>query len=382
MTAIERARSGFVAAFGTEPQGVIFAPGRVNLIGDHVDYNDGLVLPMTISVGTAIAWAASGSDLVDAVALDCDKARYQFAVSTQEPPGEESWHSYVQGMAICARQGGLPVAGARLAIAGSLPRGAGLSSSASLCIAAGRALAAAAGESAPDPTALALSAQSAEHRFAGVMCGIMDQMVVAHGRKGTALLIDCRDLGTKPVSLPTDWAVLIVQSGVRRELVDGHYNLRRQDCETATQTLGLKSLRDATLEQIAAAALPPIVKSRATHVVSEIARTRQALSAIAAADVAGLGQLLRESHASLRDLFAVSVPEVDHLVDLLNHAIAGKGGARMTGGGFGGAVVAVLERSALPRVLNHLKTAYRTPQGTEPEVLIELCGGTSAGGHE
>ncbi|MEY4160365.1 MAG: galactokinase, partial [Pseudomonadota bacterium] len=366
MSAIARARRGFIAAFGIEPQGVIIAPGRVNLIGDHVDYNDGLVLPMTISVGTAIAWGPSGSDRVDAVALDCQGERYQFCLGDPKTPSEDGWHSYLKGMAMCSAEAGLPIAGARMAIAGSLPRGAGLSSSASLCIAAGRALAAAAGESAPDPTRLALSAQAAEHRFAGVKCGIMDQMVIAHGQPATALLIDCRDLGTQTVCLPATWAVLIVQSGVERELVDGHYNQRRQDCETAAQALRLKSLREATLEQIAGASLPSQVERRARHVVTEIARTKQTIAAIADADLNGFGQLLVASHASLRDDFDVSVPEVDSLVDLLNRAIAGKGGARMTGGGFGGAVVAVLEQSALPAVLDKVTSEYRTPLGAIP----------------
>jgi galactokinase len=373
MSVIERARQGFVAAFGTAPDGVVFVPGRVNLIGEHVDYNDGRVLPMPISVGTAIAWRATTAPEIAAVALDFDAAIDRFTPGTATPHQPADWRSYLRGMAAGLPAQGLNPGGAQLAIAGSIPRGSGLSSSASLCVAVGRALCAAAGIDAT-PRQLALAAQQSEHQWAGVRCGIMDQMAVAAGVAGHALLLDCADLSTRQVPLPADWAVMIVQSGVRRGLVEGHYNRRRADCEQAAAALGLPSLRQATLAALAGAGLDPVVARRAEHVIGEIARVFAAEAAIAARDLPALGALLRASHASLRDLFEVSHPDVDRLVDVLNAAIGRTGGARMTGGGFGGAVVAVLPLAEAERVRATVIRHYRPPDGGPLDVMLENAG--------
>ncbi len=377
MSALEQARAGFVAHFGHEPDGIAFAPGRVNLIGEHVDYNDGLVLPMPISAGTAAAWSAMPTERIDAVALDLDGATDSFVPGQVSPHSPADWRSYLRGTAAGLAQRGLSSGGAKLAISGTIPRGAGLSSSASLCVAIARALAAAGGMSEPDPRALAFAAQSAEHDWARVNCGIMDQMAVAAGQMGSALMLDCRSLATRLVSLPPDWAVMIVQSGVKRGLVDGHYNQRRRDCETAAAALGVASLRDATLANLPGAKIDPRLRRRARHVVSEIARTAAMVDAIAAGEIAAVGRLLAESHASLRDDFEVSVPAVDALVDQLAAAIGPDGGARMTGGGFGGAVVAILQCDAVPQVYAAIQKTYRTPDGTVPEIMIEVFNGSA-----
>ena len=378
MNPVERARAGFLAAFGTEPDGTVFAPGRVNLIGEHVDYNDGLVLPMPISTGTAVAWGRSDGPEIEVVALDFAGQHDRFVLTglTQHQPAD--WRSYLRGMASQMAHRGIAPDGLRLTIAGSNPRGAGLSSSASLCIALGRAISAAAG-TALAPVELAKAAQLTEHDWAGVQCGIMDQMAIAAGEPDHALLLDCLNLATRQVPMPSDWAVVIIQSGVTRGLVDGHYNARRRDCEAAAAALGLASLRDADLAMIAAAKLDPIIAARAAHVVSEIARTVAAVTAIEALDLAALGDLLRASHASLRDQFEVSVPAVDRLVDLANAAIGNSGGARMTGGGFGGAVVAVLERSAVPGFIAALEHNFAQQGSTPPTIMIEGTGGPAAG---
>lgn len=374
MNLIQRTREGFAHAFGHAPDGVVFAPGRVNLIGEHVDYNDGLVLPMPISAGTAVAWSASGGDQVEAAALDFGGAVDRFAARGLAPHDPADWRSYLRGMAIEGAARGLPAGGAKLAVAGSIPRGSGLSSSASFCVGIGRALAAAAGADAPTARDLALAAQAAEHRWAGVHCGIMDQMAVAAGEAGSALLLDCRDLATRLVALPADWAVMIVQSGVKRGLVDGHYNQRRRDCEAAAAGLGVPSLRDADLAAVDAAPIDPLVRRRARHVVSEIARTRAAVAAVEARDLAALGEVLAASHASMRDDFEITVPPVDALVELLNRAIGGHGGARMTGGGFGGAVVAVMPAERVAHVRAAVEAGYRAPGGASLEIMIELAG--------
>ncbi len=374
MTLIQRTRDGFARAFGHAPDGVVFAPGRVNLIGEHVDYNDGLVLPMPISAGTAVAWSAQGGGQVDAIALDLDGARDAFVLGEQVPHQPADWRSYLRGMAGEMAGRGLAAGGVKLAVAGSIPRGSGLSSSASLCIALGRALQAATGVRPAAPRELALAAQAAEHNWAGVRCGIMDQMAVAAGEAGSALLLDCRDLTTEVVPLPADWAVLIVQSGVRRGLVDGHYNQRRRDCEAAVAALGVRSLREASADLVEVADLDPVVRRRARHVVSEIARTRAAVEAIRTGDLPALGQLFAASHASMRDDFEITVPPVDALVAVLTAAIGEAGGARMTGGGFGGAVVAVLPASAVPRVCAAVRANYHAPDGAPLDIRHEQAG--------
>lgn len=371
MTEQDRASAAFVARFGSAPDGVVFAPGRVNLIGEHVDYNGGLVLPMPISVGTAVAWRRRDDGRVHAVALDEGGAEDSFALADPHPVEPFDWRSYLRGMAACMAEAGLATGGVDMVIAGSIPRGAGLSSSASFCIAVGRALAGAAGDPSPDPVALALAAQTAEHRYAGVKCGIMDQLAVAAGTPGSAVLIDCRSLDTTLVALPADWTVMIVQSGVSRGLVDGHYNRRRADCETAAAALGVALLRDADVAAIDGAIADPTVRARARHVIEEIARTEAAVAAVATADLAALGVLFAQSHASMRDLFAITVPDVDRLVAILAEAIGPMGGARMTGGGFGGAVVAVLETARVDAVRKAVCATYRTPAGEPPLILLE-----------
>jgi galactokinase len=367
-----------MARFGSAPDGVAFAPGRVNLIGEHVDYNDGLVLPMPISVGTAVAWKGRPGSEVEAVALDFDAADDRFDMTAPGKPESPDWSAYLRGMSAAMRGRGLPAGAAQLAIAGSLPRGSGLSSSASLCVAVGRALAAADGGK-PPARELALAAQQAEHDWAGVRCGIMDQMVIAAGTPGAALLLDCLDLSSSVIPLPDDWAVMIVQSGVRRELADGQYNARRAACDTAAEVLDVASLRDASEDMVAVAELEDEVRARARHVVTEITRVRRAVECVAARDLAGFGACLAESHASLRDDFAVSVPPVDALVAILQKAIGAAGGARMTGAGFGGAVVAVLARDAVAEVRAELELHYRCPDGRQAEIMIETCDARCAG---
>ena len=368
-----KASAGYREAFGSEPAGVVFTPGRVNLIGEHVDYNDGLVLPMPLTVGTAVAWGAASGKAVEVAALDFGAALDHFVPGETAPHHPADWRSYVRGMALANGSG------AKLAIAGTIPRGSGLSSSASLCVAVARALAMAQGRANPAPRAVALAAQRAEHEWAGVRCGIMDQMAVAAGEPGHALLLDCRTLATRQVPLPADWAVMVVQSGVVRGLVDGHYNARRADCEAATLALGVASLRDADAAMIAQAALEPVIARRAQHVVEEIARVEAVVSAIEARDLEALGLQLRRSHASLRDLFEVSAPAVDRLVDVLNSAIGSGGGARMTGGGFGGAVVAVLPTAEVARVQTAVQQNYQPPNDAKLSMMIERAGGEVAG---
>lgn len=327
---------------GAAPAGTVFAPGRVNLIGEHVDYNDGLVLPMPIAAGTAIAWAPRSDGRVHVLAADFGESD-EFALAAPDRPASPAWPSYVRGMAasLMAVLPGLP--GADIVITGNLPQGAGVSSSASLCVAVGRALLAASDAALP-AVQLAQAAQRAEHDYAGVACGIMDQMAVAAGLPGHAMLLDCRSLTFSQHPLPPDWRVMLIDSGIRRGLVDGEYNLRRAQCEAAAKAIGVSTLRDAVSAQLAAVTQNSAEYRRAAHVVAEIARVQAAAAALDRGDLPAMAAILRAGHASLRDLFDVSLPAIDRLVDQVDAQLGSAGAARLTGAGFGGSIVAVMPR--------------------------------------
>jgi galactokinase len=368
-----RLLQAFDAAFGGEPGLIARAPGRVNLIGEHTDYNDGFVLPMAIGCQTVVAARARQDGTIRLYAADQDM-RSEFAIDAPIlPDHEEPWSNYVRGVACALLADGLELSGADIAIAGDVPQGAGLSSSASLEVATGLALAAMAGQPDYDRTRLAMAGQRAEHEFAGCHCGIMDQLVSAHGVVGHATLIDCRSLAVSPIAMPDDWAVLIVHSGQQRGLVDGAYNERRENCETAARHFGVGALRDIDLPTLMAAQpdLDPLVFARARHVVTENARTVAAASAMEQGDLQALGQLMAQSHISMRDDFAITTPEIDGLVDLLQRSIGPFGGARMTGGGFGGAVVSIMRKSELAVVRQTVEREYTAPDGARPATWVE-----------
>lgn len=368
---IEALTSLFRETYGALPELVARAPGRVNLIGEHTDYNDGFVLPCAISRQTMVAARRRNDGQVRIVAGDLGRATTSFSLAEPiMPDSAATWSNYVRGVADGLLVGGLTLSGADLAIMGNMPQGAGLSSSAALENAAGLALAALAGQPDLDRTRLALIGQRAEHRFAGCQCGIMDQLVSARAVEGAALLIDCRSMDCTPVPLPDGLAVMIVHSGIERGLVDGEYNLRRQQCETAARHFGVAALRDL-------AALPEpdgldlVAYARARHVIGENARTLAAAAALRTGDLRRLGLLMAESHAAMRDDFQITLPAIDRLVTLLQDAIGSQGGARMTGGGFGGAVVALLPMAEVARVQQAIEDGYRTPDGGPPLIMVE-----------
>ena len=366
--------AAFVAHFGSAPDLVARAPGRVNLIGEHTDYNDGFVLPCAIGPATMVAAKRRTDSDIRISAVDFDGATDAFDLNapiTQN--ADQPWADYVRGMVNALQHAGHRLTGADLAIAGNLPQGAGLSSSASLEVAVGQAMLALA-DVKPDLTALAQTAQMAECDFVGTKCGIMDQLISARGKAGHALLIDCRSLSLTDVSVPEDVAIMIVHSGVTRGLVDGAYNERRAQCEAAAQTMGVKALRDADMAMLEAAGLDNVTHIRARHVISENQRTRDAATALAGADLQTLGKLMAESHASMRDDFEITVPAIDSLVALLQSAIGPEGGARMTGGGFGGACVAILAASRVVEVTAAAEAGYQTPDGQKPLIMVERAG--------
>jgi len=334
------------------------APGRVNLIGDHTDYNDGFVLPIAIDLQCIVT-----ADVADTVRLRSRELAGEVelpADGSAEPSETPGWGSYAAGVLRVLAERGRAPAGIDATVSSTVPVGAGLSSSAALEVALALALCDAAGFELP-PLELALACQEAEHIATGVPSGIMDQLASLAGREGSALLIDCRSLEVQPVPLPPDLAVLVVHSGVSRTLAGSAYAERRRSCEEAARRIGVPSLRDATLEQ---AADDP----RARHVVTENARVLDAARALAAGDLDALGPLLAASHRSLRDDYEVSTPELDALVECLD--AAGALGARLTGAGFGGCVVALARRDEAERVAVEAGAAYGDRTGLEPRTWL------------
>ena len=369
-----RVTASFAGRFGHTPDLVVRAPGRVNLIGEHTDYNDGFVLPCAIGPATMVAISKRHDNNVEVIAADFGDAGDQFGLELPLQRNiEQPWADYVRGMISALQNAGYALSGAHIAIAGNLPKGAGLSSSASLEVAVGKAMSALA-DIDIDNTRLAQIAQRAECDFVGTQCGIMDQLISAQGKAGHALLIDCRSLGLTDAPVPDDVAIMIVHSGVTRGLVDGHYNARRRQCEAAATAMGVPALRDADLEMLAAASLDAVTKMRARHVITENQRTLDAADALAKSDLATLGMLMAQSHASMRDDFEITVPPVDALVAMLQKAIGTQGGARMTGGGFGGACVAVMPSAMVADVQAAITAEYRTPEGNVPIIMVERPG--------
>ncbi len=321
------------------------APGRVNLIGDHTDYNDGFVLPIAIDRDCVVA--ATPAESIDVESLDEDRVR-------------DGWARLVAAVSEELSRLGRPDVGMEAVVASDVPIGAGLSSSAAFEVACAVALAGVA-EWSWDPARLAEACRRAEERATGVPCGIMDQLIAVCGREGCALLIDCRSLETRAVPLPEGLSVLAVHSGQERTLAGSAYAERRQACEALAAKLGLPALRDATEDQVADDPL-------GRHVVSENARVLDAVQALEDGNLEQLGRLMNESHASLRDDYRVSTPELDALVEAL--VDAGAPGARLTGAGFGGAVVAVCEAAAAAGVAEAATARYRAVTRLEPQAFV------------
>ncbi len=372
MNPIERASAVFKRRFGKEASFLFQAPGRVNLIGEHTDYNDGFVLPTAIDVATVIAASPRTDSTIKVIAADLQEDESSFQISDAIPQETKAlWSNYVRGVVqvMCTR--GHNLNGADLVIAGNVPRGVGLSSSASLEVAVGTALSHMSDLSL-SPTELALIGQAAENDYVGCKCGIMDQLISSAGAEGHALLIDCRSLETSAVSVPQGVSVVIIDSGVERQLVGSEYNERREQCEEASRLLGMNALRDATLQDVEAQrhAWDPIIFRRARHVVSENKRTEDAAVALRAGDLEQMGRLMAASHASLRDDFEVTVPAIDALVEMVGGVVGDRGGVRMTGGGFGGCVVALIPSELVPRVEETVKASYTEATGNRAQIFV------------
>ncbi len=368
----QRATSAFTATFGSGPTAIVRAPGRVNLIGEHTDYNDGFVMPMAIDRAVWIAIGPREDTTVRMRSLDFDSTEEFSLESVAELPEAPatSWMDYVKGTVWALQSDGLNLTGWDGIMVGDVPVGAGLSSSAAVEMAVARACATI-GDLAWNASEMALRGQRAENRWVGVNCGIMDQMISAAGAAGHALLIDCRSLAGELVPLPEATRVVVLDTGTRRGLVDSAYNERRAQCEAAANHFNVDALRDIQLPDFEARSseLDEITRLRARHVISENERTTAAAQAMQAGDRRLLGALMDASHLSLRDDFDVSSAALDTIVECARQA-DGCLGARMTGAGFGGCAVALVEAEATAEFCERVDTGYRERTGNEPQLYV------------
>ncbi len=362
-------RQQFVDRFGAEPR-IFQAPGRLNVIGEHIDYCGGRVLPAAIDRRIYVAIAPNDSPRLDAAT---SLGAGQIELDTFRPCAD--WRDHVAGAAFALRDAGIEPRGADLLIGGDLPIGSGVSSSAALAVATLLALCAANETPPPDGRTLARIAQSSENRYVGTPSGIMDPFASLHGRRDHALHLDCSTLEFATIRVPSDARFLLIDSGVKHALVDGEYAARRADCETAAQLLRVPVLARAPDLRRVATQLEGRVQRRARHVVTETARVSSAAEALRSNDLARLGALMNVSHASLRDDMEVSTPEVDMLASFAQRT-PGVHGARIMGGGFGGAVVALSDALVADQALRQIVASYSNWLGRPVSGFVaSLCDG-------
>jgi galactokinase len=367
----------FQERFGAMPDFIVRAPGRVNLIGEHTDYNEGFVFPMAIDRATWIALSPRTDSRVFLYALDFDEPiefdLYEMSKASASPA------EYVKGVAWALQDAGYRLNGFEGVLKGDVPIGAGLSSSAALELATAKAFSLVSGFNWDAPR-MALLAQRAENQWVGVNCGIMDQMISAVGKQDHALLIDCRTLSAQPAPLPQGTAVVVLDTNTRRGLVDSAYNERRSQCEAAAQFFGVEVLRDVSSAQLegAQAQLHEVTYRRAKHIISENERVLEAQVSMQAGDATTLGKLMYASHVSLRDDFEVSSPALNQVVEIAQGHPACYG-ARMTGAGFGGCAVALVKLEAAQAFVDYISASYDA-ESAFPKPTAYVCQATDGAG--
>ena len=368
---INNVTKAFNDVFHYAPTHIIQAPGRVNLIGEHTDYNDGFVLPSAINYQAIVAAKPRDDQQVNVISVDYNNAQDSFSLAEPIVATEQDWANYIRGVVKHLQLRGYQFNGADIAISGNVPQGAGLSSSAALEVVIGQTFKELFGLSISQQD-IALNGQEAENHFVGCNCGIMDQLISAEAKKDHALLIDCRSLETTPVSLPQGMSIVIVNSNKKRGLVDSEYNTRREQCEAAAQFFGVNALRDVTIDMFKAREneLDEMTAKRARHVITENDRTVAAATAMQNNDISTLQRLMAESHASMRDDFEITVPEIDSLVAIIKGVVGEQGGVRMTGGGFGGCVVSIVPDAMVEQVIATVEKDYPEKTGLQASVFV------------
>lgn len=362
----------FKNKFNQAPTMQAYAPGRVNIIGEHTDYNGGFVLPCAIRYGTAMAAKENGTDTMRILACDIHGDYDEFKISDSiEKNADKLWVNYLRGMTqLIARKFPGKVKGLDVAISGDIPLGAGLSSSASLEVTFGHLVSQAFGLDIPLQE-IALMGQAAE-AYIGMKCGIMDQTISACGTADHALRIDCESLELTQVKIPEDLVVMIINSNVKHQLVGSEYNERREACEKAAKILGVKLLRHATMDMLDAhkGEMDDVTYRRARHVITEDQRVLDASKALEKGDLKKLAKLMYASHCSMRDDFEITIPEIDGLVEIVRKTLGDEYGAvRMTGGGFGGSIVAVVEPKNVKKVTDAVNAQYKAISGKDATIF-------------
>ena len=367
MTPQQISQQKFTEHYGYNAEQTVFAPGRVNIIGEHTDYNDGFVMPCAINYGMAVSFAKRNDSIWRVYAIDINE-QDEFDLSQDFTQSEHKWANYVRGV-VKYIQEQCPEfkQGADLVMASDVPMSSGLSSSAALEISIGKTCQVL-GNLPLSLAQIALIGQKAENKFVGANCGNMDQLTSALGQKDHLIMIDCRSLEITPTPVPQGYSIAIINSNVKHDLVTGEYNSRRQECEQAAKFFGVKALRDVTPEQFHARenelkAESELAYKRAKHVVYEDQRVLDAVAALKANDMVKLGQLMGESHDSMRDDFEITIPEIDYLVELAQVAIGKNGGARMTGGGFGGCIVCLVPNEKVEALRQLIADNYEKQTG-------------------
>lgn len=365
-----RATLAFERGFGVQPTLVVAAPGRVNLIGEHTDYNEGFVLPAAIDRHAVLAVRPRPDRTVRVLAADFGE-QTQFPLDEPSHAGDRRWGNYQRGVAWSLQQSGFALTGMDAALTSDVPIGSGLSSSAAVELATCYAFQQIGGLDL-DGVQRALLCQKAENEFVGMRCGIMDQFVISLGRRGHALLIDCRSLEYTLVPIPEGCSLIVCDTNRRRGLVDSEYNARRSECETGARALGVRALRDLTPQDLEARAnmLDDRVRKRCRHVVSEDQRVLDAVHALQVGDLPHFGALMNASHVSLRDDYAVSCRELDAMVEAAwRHP--GVLGARMTGAGFGGCTINLVDEEAAKDFCARVSREYS--QATGLVATVHVC---------
>ena len=357
----------FVKHFGDKPSLIVRAPGRVNLIGEHTDYNDGFVLPMAIDRAIWIAVRPRMDCCVRIHSLDFEA---DAVIPLNDLKKEQGWAEYLKGVAYILQTEGCELSGWEGVMMGDVPRGSGLSSSAAMEMATARVFASVSNLQ-WDAAYMARIGQRAENEWVGVNCGIMDQMASAASREGHALFLDCRSLEIQHVPLPDQVAIVVMDTSTRRGLVDSAYNERRSQCEEAAHFFGVKALRDVSLEEFEKrkSGLREVVMRRARHIITDDQRVLDAMQAMQANDVVRLGNILNAGHISLRDDFEITNDALNQIVEAAQEQSSCYG-ARMTGGGFGGCAIALVDAGKVNAFVDSVEKAYRKKSGLEPQIYV------------
>ncbi|MDT0596081.1 galactokinase [Glaciecola petra] len=379
--------SEFIKLFGAAPTALATSPGRVNIIGEHTDYNDGFVMPCALQFDTKILCSVRDDDLVNAYSVQYPGENEQFYISHELVPGQLAWGNYLRGVVNELKKAGYALKGCNILITSDVPQGSGLSSSAALEVAFAGLLnhLSALGLSEQD---IARVGQAAENNFIDCQCGIMDQLISAKAKYNHAMMIDCRDLTTRAVPLPSNLTLMVINSNYPRKLADSEYNQRRLACELAAKTMQVPKLRDATMQMLDAVKdkLDDVTFRRAKHIISENARVVAAADALEKNDLQNLYKIMAEAHISLKCDFEITVAATDGLVDICNNALRDqhsdsgnnsqpeqthvRGVARQTGGGFGGAIVCLCEHDDVDKVISAVDTHYHANFSLNADIYV------------